>query len=430
MQRQLPAVVALVGLISSNVFGAGITTVLSSFDEEDPFDGWLYPAFEWERRTATISREYLHGDQIRRAKILNATRSTYRLSVNLRLGLWKDLELFTVLPFVLADQTSLSYASGAGSLDPSPQPREPDLLFDMPNSGPTRSGFGDMALGLRYSPFQQWRDPYYPSWVLSLTWTLPTGKVRRGGNKGVGNGWHELKFESSASRRITFLEPYFGFWGTLRIPGSSTLFKEYASAQGTVWPGQEVGIQYGIEFFPWERKRSDGKHERYASIDIGGSAVYTFRGRGYTDLFEAFATSRCNQTGMCVDPEKWGGLGLTQYDRTAANWVSGSSPQFMDGITDVEAYGTFSLWLRFEIQPIEYFSFGFKIYYARETGHYLTRAIVGEDQYGNGDGVKHNPGSVNEFNPVYNSTIDDPGRRFKSEGANILGIGLSLTGKI
>jgi len=437
MRRQCAALMVGVLLVSGTAFAAGTTQVLSAFEESDPFDGWLYPVWEWELRKAKIGREYLQGDRILRADVLNARRSTHRLSVNARIGLYRDLELFLVFPFVLRDQTELTFAGSASSLDP--LGTQPDL-FSMPNTGPARSGFGDMAVGLRYSPFQQWRDPYYPSWVVAFTWTIPTGKVRRGGNAGVGNGWHELKFETGASRRIAFVEPYFDFHGTLRIPSSSTLFKDYGPTQGSVWPGQELGLRYGVEFVPWEVTRTDGKRERYATIDLGGSAVYTFRGRGYTDLFEAFASSKCNGAGLCPDPTKENGaLGVTQYNRTLQNWTPGSSPAFLDGITDVEAYGTYSVWAGFDVQPIEYLSIGFRFTYSHETAHFLNRAIVGKDLDGH-DGVMYNPerpnatppvpAGVNEYNPVYNSSVDDPGRRFKSEGADIFGIGLMLIGKM
>ncbi len=410
---------------------------MSSFDEGDAFDGWLYPSWDWELRRARIAREYLDQGRIRLADVVNARRSTHRLSVNARIGLYRDLELFLAFPFVLRDQTELTWAGSANRLNPDPATTE-EPLFQMPNSGRVRSGFGDMAVGLRYAPFQQWRDPYYPSWLVSFTWTIPSGKVRRGDNGGVGNGFHELKFETAASRRILFLEPYFGFHGSLRVPSSSTRFKDYGPAQGSVWPGQELGLRFGLEFVPWEVKRGDGKPLRYARIDLGGSAVYTFRGRGYTDLFEAFASSSCNQAGRCLRKDN-NALGVTQYDRTAQNWVPGSSPQFMDGITDVEAYGTYSVWLGFDVQPIEYVSLGFRFTYSRETAHYLTRAIVGKDLDGQ-NGVMYNPGNptatppvppgVNEYNPVYNSVVDDPGRRFKSQGADILAIGLVVTGKL
>jgi len=35
----------------------------------------------------------------------------------------------------------------------------------------------------------------------------------------------------------------------------------------------------------------------------------------------------------------------------------------------------------------------------------------------------------NEYNPVYNSVVDDPGKRFRSEGANIFGSMVMLVGR-
>ncbi|NOZ00960.1 MAG: hypothetical protein GXP54_03615, partial [Deltaproteobacteria bacterium] len=231
--------------------------------------------------------------------------------------------------------------------------------------------------------------------------------------------------ETSISRRIMFAEPYFNLFGNLRIPGSSTLFKNYGSSQKRVWPQSDVGVSLGVEFFPWDVPRADGKKARYFSLDVGVSAMYTFRGRGYTDLFDALGGSACTNDPKCTGAAN---KGLTQYDRTLNNDPN-PGIKYMDGVTDVGSFGTYSAWVGFTLQPIEYFQLAFRFTYSYETAHYLTYSDVGQDLDGKNNVEFKNSFGDNEYNPVYNSVVDDPGRRFRSEGANILGVMLMLVAR-
>jgi len=410
--------------------GAEITTVMSSADQGDPFDGWLYQSYQWQLRKSRITREYIKtdpgiGNSLGFAKELDSERTIHSIDINARFGLYKGLELFFVFPIVISDSTNLEFPADVGPDNSTVAPKGKPSLFDMPNGGTKRSGFGDMSLGIRYAPFEQWRDEYYPTWLIGFTYTIPTGKIKRADNSAVGAGIHTLKLETVVSRRIRFAEPYFGLSGNLRIPSSNSLFKKYGPSQDKIWPGSDLGLTLGVEFFPWDAPRADGKKARYFSIDIGVSAVYTFQGRAYTDLFEAFGSSSCTGLTSCTGNSN---KGLTQYDRTLGN---DPNPEitFMDGITTVGAYGTYSAWAGFNLQPIEYFSISFRFTYSYETAHYLTYSNVGRDLDGlKGVEYKNSLGD-NEYNPVYNSTVDDPGHRFKSRGANMYGIMLMIVGK-
>jgi hypothetical protein len=405
--------------------------VMTSFYDgnKDPFDFMLFPEFEWVQRKSSVSREgYDPMNPLGTDKVLDAKRVEYMLNLDLRIGLYKDFEAFLVFPFVLSDKTEYSSSGNYGD--------QVMTSFGMPSSGPKRSGFGDMTWGLRYAPFQQWRDKYYPSWVLVFAHKAPTGKVRRGSNGAVGLGYHELHFETAVSRRIAFVEPYFSFGGNLRIPSKSTLFKEYNSdTQGSVWPAPDIGMTMGVEFVPWEKRRKDGKPIRFVSLQLGGGIVYTFQGRGYSDLFEGFGGSTCRKEGDCVEGQKK--VRVDQNEKTLLStqydWVAGETgdvnPNLMDGITDIGAFSTYSVFFGFTAQPIEYLSIRFRFNYAYESSHVLTQAIVGNDLDGEKDVQFSNSKGANEYNPVYNSSIDAPGKRFFSDGAHIFGITLSVSGQ-
>lgn len=413
--------------------GAEITTVMSAADGADPFDFMLYPEYGWHLRQSRITREYIKndvaGNHLAFARELDASRTTHTLDINLRLGLYKGLEMFFVFPFVVSDITRLTFPSGVDHSNSSVDPAGSPSLFGVDandgNKGPKRSGFGDMSVGLKYAPFEQWRDEYYPSWVIGFTYTIPTGAVRRFDNAAVGEGIHTLRLETAISRRMAFAEPYFSLFGDLRLPSSSSLFQKYAPTQKRVWPASDVGVALGVEFYPWDDPRDDGKKARYFSIDVGLSAVYRFRGRGYTDLFEAFGRSACTGDPLCTGDKN---KGLTQYDRTVNNDPNAEITH-MDGITDVGPYGTYSVWAGFNLQPIEYFSLSFRFMYSYESAHYLTYSDVGQDLDGLKDVQWNNLFNDNEYNPVYNSVVDDPGKRFRSEGANIFGIMVMLAGR-
>lgn len=426
---------ALLSSLSVPALGAEITTVMSAADGDDPFDFMLYPSYGWQLRTSRISREYVRidpaaGNQLSFARELDASRTTHSLDINARIGLYKGLELYFVFPFVISDRTKLTFPSGVSHANSSVDPSGKPSLFTVDpqtgNLGPKRSGFGDMSVGLQYAPFEQWRDEFYPSWLIAFTYTIPTGQVKRADNSAIGQGFHTLRLETSISRRITFVEPYFNLFGDLRIPGSSTLFKNYGTTQKRSWPGSDVGVSLGVEFFPWDSPRADRKKSRYFSLDLGLSAVYTFRGRGYTDLFDAFGGSSCT-----TDPNCTGAANkrLTQYDWTLNNAPVDPEMKYMNGITDVGSYGTYSVRIGFNLQPIEFFQLSFQFMYSYETSHYLTYSDVGQDLDGVRDVEYENSFGQNEYNPVYNSVVDDPGRRFRSEGANILGIMVMMAGQ-
>ncbi len=413
---------------------AEITSVMSAFDEGDAFDGALSVGYDWRFRTSRIDRQALCSNvaglcpgqqRVLSLRELTSERTTHQLNVQVRAGFFQDMEFFVNLPVVLHDRTRLDFASGVDWANSSIDPLGGPSLFSVPNEGRVRSGFGDMSLGIRYAPLSQSRDPLYPSLLIAFTYTIPTGSLRQAGNAKVGSGLHVLRIETAASRRIAFVEPYFGLFGHLRFPAADTLYRDYGDPQGQVWPGQQIGMTVGTEFFPWARPAPDGSKGRYVSMDVGFSAMYTFAGRGDTDLFDALGTSSCNGDPNCL---------LTRYTRTVDNDPTPAILR-MDGITDVGAFATISTWAGLNVQPIPNVALGVRFTYSRETAHYLTNADVGRDLDGNDPGGSpgvdfSNSRGQNEYNPVFNEHVDEPGKRLRSTGSNIYAIMVTLTGRL
>jgi hypothetical protein len=420
------------------VQAAEYTNVMSAADKDDVWDGVLGVRYEWSRRQSRISREYgcdsttagcpASGGVVTRTE-MDSVRTSNIMNIDARLGLYHDLELFFTLPFAISDQTSLKFAPGVSRSNSTVFPDSGPYFFDLPNTSNDRKSFGDMQVGLKYGPMNQFKNPHHPTLVLAFIYTAPTGEIRKAGGTGTGEGLHKFHFEIAASRRIAFFEPYFGLFGSYMAPATTrdTLFATYdASTQKNIGPGPEIGVNFGAEFYVWNQPKNGKEPKTFATIDVGFNARYRFQGREYTDLFDAFGTSSCAGKSGCVSPLS--SKNLLAYDRTRDGLQQPIT--VMDGITDVSPYGIFSTWLGVNVQPIKYLSMSFRFTYGYETGHFLTNADTGMNRDTTNQTIElSNSKGQNEFNPVYNSDVDLPGNRFYSEGANIYGIMLMLTGR-
>ncbi len=418
---------------------ADLTSVLSSADPGDPFDGQLTIRYDWLQRQSRISREFVctpglpgcpaYPKTVTRAE-LASLRVEHTMTIGARIGLYHDLELFASIPLVLSDRTNLDYAPGVDGSNSTVDPDFGPSLFEARQDGRKRSGLGDMTVGLRWAPACQWRAPHQPTVLLGVAYTAPTGSIRRAANSAVGEGIHTIRLDVAASRRISFAEPYLGVNGSVRLAntGGTTLFRNYDDAtQSRSNPGAILGMAAGTEFFPWLKSRKDGRPERFVSIDVGLSGSYTFAGREQTDLFEALGTSACAGDPLCTGAR--GNKNLLAYDRTQDG--KSHAMAYTDGVTDVSAYGTVGTWLGVTAQPIPWVSLSLRFTYTRETSHFLTYANTGiNSDAGNNTIELSNDSGKNEFNPVYDSDIDDPGTRFRSDGANLFGVMLTLSGKL
>jgi hypothetical protein len=437
--RRFAVLALLASFFPAAAAAADYTFVLSSADKGDPFDGVLTLRYDWAQRQSRISREFVCSPglpgcpatpaTVRRAE-LQSSRVQHTMTFDARIGLYHDLELFVSLPYVASDRTGLDHAPGVDGSNSTVNPASGPSIFQAHQGGRSRSGLGDLTVGLRWAPACQWRVPSQPTVLLGLSYTAPTGSVRRATNSAVGMGLHTLKFDVAASRRIRFAEPYLGLSGAFRMGNTAgtTLFRNYDSAtQGHANPGPVLGLTAGTEFYPWLKTRADGKPDRFVSLDVGLSATYTFAGREQTDLFEALGASACAGDPLCVGAR--GNKNLLAYDRSLDGLPQGIT--HTDGLTDVSAYGTVGTWLGVTVQPVRWVSLSLRFTYTRETSHFLTNANTGVNSDSNNSTIElKNSAGKNEYNPVYDSDIDDPGNRFRSDGANLFGVMLTLSGRI
>ncbi len=462
-------------------------------------------------------------------KELRYDRSISQMNIDLEAGIYKDLEFHVRIPIVFSDQRKYKYAlndeaacefdtnkddpkcvNGTNStVDPSDdritadaQGGDPELdsfagaspnfgtyrYFDIPGdkdwlNGVERSGLGDVTIGLDYAIWNDdryYRDvgpesPWYresgrSTLTVGFDYTMPTGEVSKGGNSGVGQGVHWLKWRVAASRRYEYVEPYTQFSFTLPLPASDTVFKDYGGGQERVGPGVRGDITAGIEFIPWEQKelstemRSEfadpiysGEH-RKVTIDLRALFGFVAEGREYGPLFDALNGTQCNGLALgdlTARPEcgwlaeKWSNAGFENVgrlnpfrnDSQTGNNQDLAHPLTEDGITDYEGYGYVNASLGVAVQPTKWVQLRTHFGLGYQQDHFLTFAKAGKDVRGRSDLNTESvtvPGDqfgkdgtvsfddIKERNPVYNPKYDAVGRRFRSAENTIFNWDIAL----
>ena len=439
--------ILLTSLLGSGLGGVGvaraaeITDVVDAVDGKDPYDATVDVTYSRTLRRAKITREFACDPRVTpdtctdawpgvgalvNAKELRYQRITHVMTPRLHLGIWHDLELETDLPIVLSDDQEVRFAGDGGdpnavavdptisSIAPDPDgPEDPANLFDVPPKLPSRAGFGDMSLTLKWSPFNQERDDARATWTLAFTWGLPTGDVMKPGNSGVGHGVHTLTLETSMSRRFAHAEPYFSLSGSIYAPSGDSLFKDYKFAQERIGPGPVARFEAGTEIVPYDE---DGKRRLKVYIDLGLTGEYHAEGRDYNELTDAFAVGA---RACSLDPNVPVDANQACYNRDSNSELHG---QPFDGIGTVEQFGAIRAHLGLGLYASRYFKMGAQVSLAHETEHFLSTADVGKDLDGSGlvesrrDTTNFN---ANEQNPTFVPAVDAVGRRLRVEETTV-----------
>ncbi|MSP70588.1 MAG: hypothetical protein EXR76_00075 [Myxococcales bacterium] len=444
--RHVPFAILLgASCLPGAVSAAELTDVIDAADVNDPYDANVEIEYGRSLRRAKITREFYCdpaatpdtcpnalpgvGKSVN-AKELRFQRVTHVLTPRLRLSIWHDLELRVELPVVLDDASEVRFAGNGGSLSGvavteeistvAPGPRteivngeqqtvDPVNVFDVPPKLPSRSGFGDMALALRWSPYSQERDDARGTWTVELGYRLPTGEVMRAGNQGVGRGVHALTIGTALSRRLRWVEPYAGLDATFSFPSASSLFKDYHFAQERIGPGIVAGFKMGMEIIPFEHPPRSLK----LYVDVGLGAQYHAEGRDYGELFDAFASGGqpCDPS-VAALPEL--GANHACFNPDSKSELAG---QPFDGLGTVEQYVTVVGHVGLGFYASRFFKLGTTLSLAHDTEHFLSSADVGEDLDASGtvESRLDDNYDANEQNPTYVKAVDAVGHRLRLE---------------
>lgn len=410
------------------------TDVPDAFDGDDPFDLRVDLAYRHEVVSGPVRREF-------NASEASDGRSTYNLwniadyerkvdalDIALSFGLYKDLAFSVELPVVLRDERGLSLPSGrtedqiADRLAVTrPDGSVESVLGDpegdgpVPAKSPTRSGVGQVILGLSWSPFNQFRDRHLPTWTLVGKVSLPLNDVlapclegadgvacASGDEPGVSDGVTYLSLESRTSYRYRFLEPFAGLGVRLGLPTTGDgNFEPTGELDGfvNVMPPVVGTLTAGLDLVPWERR------ERFqrVSFQLKGVGRYISEGHSYSPLFDALGTSAYLQTPV------------RECSATPADGEPDPCPPRVPftGLTDTQAHTAFEGSLHAEVRAARYvrFSVGGTVSY---TGpHVMTFA----------DSCNPSPNVATDdprrgrcregiINPHHRAAIDSPGSRF------------------
>lgn len=420
MSRLPTAVAALAAIVSFQANAAELTRLASSFEDDDPFSMFLDIGLERSQLRSRIDREnHQDGAVVDRPELRYVNIDT-RLNLDLRLGLWRDLEFRYAVPVVFQQNHAWRYTRGADETNSTLTSNcmRPDGTLTNPACPSTgagavplaqipgntfRGGLGNMTFGLAYAFFNQRKDDTKPTWIVGLDYEAPTADLRdpaaptstdeRGG---VGDRVHKYTFYTSFSKRMGVADPYFRVHYTIpsRGPGwySNCDHRDpdrLSSLEGCDDPfsREETGIDaphragviFGSELNAYEAP--NGKEK--VALDFRGIANYVSKGRYDNDLSDLFGKLLYTQDYLQVG----GTLGFIAH---AADYLH------------LKATATLLF----------------------NTDHLLTGEPAGKDLDGSGEVEMTNP---REVSPTYDHRIDTVSRRFRATESQLFAINLTAS---
>lgn len=346
---------------------AEITDLASSFEKDKPFGFKLGASYQFSYKTASITREslpYLQspqakkdvfqhygvpaGQDLTRTEVIPDLRYTQRrqtLSLDLAIGLFRDLQLAVSVPLVLRDErdygldrnagwntcadgqwdcianSSSTYLDGIYPIQPADQLQGGATVFRPPvRGGSGLSMLDTINISLMGAPVSQKRDSTKPTWTIGVEGQISIGTIMRYDNSrlyldpnvasqkalidksvaadpsgkagwnGVSEGLHRIILRTALSHRFRYVDPYLGLWYMIpiaRTDDGSPWKPDYGFQQKRSAPQQKAGITFGFEATPLENKR---KGHRLA-LDFRGGLQFHFLGRGYSEAWELFSAS-------------------------------------------------------------------------------------------------------------------------------------------
>ncbi len=446
----------LVALLGAPVArAADLTDLASSFDDDNPFDFRFRVRYDHSEKRAQIKREVegLNPNGVQQDRILNFKDLVYAqsrdvLTLRAEVGLFQDLMLHVELPVVLNETSSLSFDQGAGDGCRFPPDQNPNCVnatnsttirdgilpmggFDAQRSGATLGGnrvfnapvrgasgggsagdsFDTFNVGLSWAPVNQRRDDTKPTWTLGIEGDFSIGNIkafdrsRPGANHAVSEGIHKLYARTAISKRFRYFDPYIGFWYMYPIARGDSLFKDYGPSQKIKNPQQQGGTVFGLEMVPFERPADSYK----LAIDLRGRIEAHFNGKGYSEMWEAFASSPALACDSSYNPSC-----DPMQTSPKTNAYQG---QPYTGITAIENYATLGadVALAGQVGKHAHFRLGFE--YSHDGSHVITDDDIGTPS--NGHSRVMDP---SEFNPAYRAIIDQTGRRYRVDNVNVYNV--------
>lgn len=461
-----------------------VVDVIDAFDDGDDFDLNVSLGFSYETKSARILREtYIQqpglttgGYTADTMNVAEYSSSTSRLIPRVDIGAYQDLAFYLELPIILNHSRDLAGLDGSDSVQATVLAGAPgEQLFGLPFQSPDRSGPEYFAVGVNYSPFNfnQARDPSKPTWLFGTEIRFPIGEpmhacnanpasgqvecahpadVDRDGSRsgdlegeevgpldpGVARGVWGLQLHTYMSRRIKYIEPYWGFEALFEFPAGDSEFESTNFRSSVVnHPPLRGKIVLGSMFIPWEYREKYGR----LTFDVRLEGDYISEGRDYSELFDALGSSPAPSL-RNPNYARYTGSGASPDDPACTDNDPGtfcpvtsvadtSNPSYFTGLTTVQAHGSYRASGSVTWQASEFVKFTFGLGFRHDQAHFLNQDKACNADFKN-DLNASGPcrrteadGSVSATgipNPNHRPTIDVAGRRFLVDSSNTFDI--------
>lgn len=399
---------------------------------EPPRPGQLQGSVSFFYATASsdIYREHIGGDGSLSTPLptgheFTAERVTQTFVPRVTFGLPSDFWLTVALPITLTDRRTLSRPAGQSTTD---NTTIADGFvgadgFDASTAGAIgsgdnaffrgvdRGGLDQLEVGLGWVPMSQRQDSNTPTWTIAIDLLLPVGEsaqfVRNNPseNTSVGTGTHDLRFRTAVHQRYGAFTPYWQLWWQAPLGNrSDSLFEAPGFGARNSQKQQVAGLDFGVVAGIAPRRQ-----QRY-ELELGGSIISHFEGRGYSEMWELLAYAGDAQASAPL---------VLDADPTTAGVQAKSHP----GVTYIENYLELQGTAAVHATINDHLALGVRGRLSRSTNHFITFADAGVDlptcQEG-GTGCEGGNNTVvtpntEEVNPAYNSQIDLIGHRYRAE---------------
>jgi len=390
--------------------------------------------YELELDTAAITREHV-GPGVDPLAPLPARRelefhqTRQRVTPTVELAIYRGLWISFAAPIVLAQSRELDLAAGVDRTTATTFTDGilPGAGFDAraPGTAPSgslvfrgvnRSGVPELRGGVGFAAMNQARDDTKPTWKLGAELRFAIGRVMRfdavepGRETGVSTGVHELRLWTSVDRRYRYFEGWFeAFYQRPIYTRGTAQYGNPGFGSTNLDPGQTAGAAFGIEAVLVDDR---------LSVDLGGRLTAHFEGRGYSEMWEAFALAGDRHTG---------GPLLLDADPTDPGLQALGHP----GVTNIENYLETSGRIALRGRIGRRFTLSATGELSWRTDHVISFADAGVDlptcpatprcEVDDNDVI--NPGTA-EVNPLHARRIDLVGHRYRAESGRGIVLGL------
>lgn len=424
------------------------TRVLTGAEKDNPFDLQFGVGWEYGTQGATINREWIQDGRATEVKELEWARSSQRMVLDLRVGLFHDLELHIAAPIVFYEDTELLFATGVNDtvstvFGNNTNANDPNYGDGAPARFPItevpsrreRGGFGDMTFGLGWSPIVDHKDEAYPTLTLRADITAPTGSTRvpedigalaGGTGAGIGLGLTVFDLSVGLSKRMRIGTPYFDpyvLFGT-RLPVTTGSQKNRG-----MQPPISGRFLVGTDLTVYE----DAKTQQRYGFDVSFMTQYVSSGRFYSELSDFLPNFNQTKFRDAASPNRVDVPYAAYGDaNNYAFQLEGARCGIVDNLpcgelNQVDEYlnlrGTITAHFQFAENVM--LRGGFAI--DHNTDHFLTNERVGEDRddpaYDGADRDSfvgrvnaQNLDGVDERSPYFDPRYDSVGRRFRLTG--------------